>query len=203
LKKLLIAISFLIFYSLINAHSEHKIISNIDSLAYNVIIKYCSDHQITKIDKIPYTIAYTVNQIKSDSQKTYEFLNYFVDRLNESDSSKFYIKEKDYSFIKHQILYPKTSKYQKRKLGHLKFKRSLFGINSIALSIPIFTLDLKTAIFIRSCNGIKTCIMYKLNEFNNWVFVTEIFRDGTQTLSILKTLKFNLDYIYLSTLLTM
>ncbi len=170
--------TFILFLLLNNIHSQTSIKVIPDSITYELINVFCKDRQLKRIHKIPIRYIYGY-EIKSDidTNKTLSGFDYFFYRIKENDTAKFFINYTDLAFLRKQIAYPEIKYFDHKRIDKTRVKRNPL---TNAISIPIFTIDLQSAIITGSNWGISRKYLYHRNPVSKkWELVGVLWQDGT------------------------
>lgn len=153
-----------------------------DSLTYELINKFCKDNRLKRIHKIPIRYIYIYDRKSEiDTTKTISGFDIFLDRVKESDSVNNFINHSDYAFLRQQIAFPSIAQLDHKQVDktRVKNKRTFFPV-SYAISVPLFTIDLQTAII--SCNywGMSRTFLYRRNPISKqWERIDMLWQDGS------------------------
>lgn len=176
-----LAYTFILISLLNTTYSQILVKAIPDSICYEFINSYCKG-QLKRVHKIPMRHMYDY-EIESaiDTNKLISGIDIFLDRIKENDTTKYFINNLDYPFLRNQIVSPEIKYFDHKKINNAKVKRKQSYIpNTYAISVPLFTIDFQSAILTRSYGGMSRTYLYHKNPFSNeWELVTLLWQNGS------------------------
>ncbi len=170
----------LVFFCSLRAQ---KILSVIpDSVTYEVINTFCRDDYHKRISRSPVRYVF-YNNYDSILPSGYRLTgaDLFLDRVKEWDTSKIYFHAVDYLFMKHQIDSPSLVFMDHRKIkGTRVMRKQRFIPMTYAISLPVFSKDMQTAIIAGSYWGMSRVFLYRRDSLTQqWKLCTMLWQDGS------------------------
>lgn len=187
IKPYIVAFILLICFGALQAQTANPIP---DSISYQVINTFCAFKKFERISKSPIRYVYeddwtsdTDASIKISGPKN------FLKRVKECDTTKYFFDSLDYVFLEAQIINPKLQIFHAKKIEKTYFKtarktriknKQYFFPMTYAISTPIFSRDLTTAIIIANYWGMSRTYLFHLNpSTQEWKLVEMLWQDGS------------------------
>jgi len=174
-----------------NSHSFAQNLAQIpDSISYNVINTFCASHKLERISKSPIRYVYEGEWTsEKDTSIKISGAQHFIQRIKDCDTSKYFFDSLDYVFLESQINNPKLEVFQSRKMQKVYFKtakktriknKQYFIPMTYAISTPIFSRNLQTAIIVANYWGMSRTYLYHLNPITKaWDLVEQLWQNGS------------------------
>ena len=161
-----------------------------DSVSYQVINTFCASRKFERISKSPLRYVYEGEwSSETDTSIKISGAQHFLKRVKDCDTTKYFFDSLDYVFLESQISNPKLQVFQARKIQATNFKtarktriknKQYFFPMTYAISTPIFSRDLKSAIIIANYWGMSRTYLYHLNPSTKaWEMVDQLWQDGS------------------------
>lgn len=175
-------LTFILFILWSKTYSQNYLMPIPDSITYGMINKFCLDDypSMKRIYKIPTRYHYKIKS-ETDTNIVISGIDIFLERVKNDDTSKYFISDSDYLFLRKQIAFPEIKYFDHKKIHKTRVKRraSFIPITNF-ISVPIFTIDLQTAIITGNYWGMSRHYLYHKNPISKeWELVTQLWQNGS------------------------
>ena len=153
-----------------------------DSLSYQVINTFCMFNKFERISKTSMRYMYEGEYgSQIDTAIKTSGAQHFLQRVKEYDTSKNFFDSSDFVFLKEQINKPQLLVFIHKRIKNTRVKKEQYFIPmTYAVSIPIFSKDLKTAIICANYWGMSRTHLYHLNPMTKaWELLDQLWQDGS------------------------
>ena len=161
-----------------------------DSVSYQVINTFCAFKKLERISKSPIRYVYEGDWTsETDTSLKISGPQHFLKRVKNCDTTRYFFDSLDYVFLESQINNPKLQVFHARKIQATYFKtarktriknKQYFFPMTYAISAPLFSRNLTTAIIIANYWGMSRTYLYHVNpSTNEWEMVDQLWQDGS------------------------
>lgn len=153
-----------------------------DTTYYQVINTFCAHQHFERISKQPVRYIYEGSwRSETDTLIQITGAQCFLKKVKESDSTKTYFDSSDYVYLEAQINQPLLLLFEPKKIKHTRVKKEQTFIPiTNAISIPLFSKDLKSAIITANYWGMSRTYLYHLNPITKvWEMIDQLWQSGS------------------------